>query len=412
MYHFTLPLPPRQELQPEYEQRVVTLEKALHEMQRRIRKRLARLNISPTFKFRVKSFESLYEKLLRRSREDPGAERLLITDILGIRVVCPFMEDLAVVEEEICSAFEVSEIERKGSQLGTMEFGYSSIHVLMPLPDDIRDSFHLDHRHVCEVQLRTILQDAWAEVEHELVYKAELTPLDSQLRRKLAALNANLTLSDIIFQEIRDYQRTMSMRLMQQQSDLWHQLAGDGGGAPPRDDDGHEQAIETGSNTIDGMLIKALYCHNQKDYAEAIRIYTDILAYQPEPAVAAVIHTHRGMARFATNDPHGAIEDFSATILLEGESPRAYHYRAVVYRSIGLRDEALEDFHNSLEKDPYHVDSRIARAYLLREMGDMHGSREDYQVARRLDPDNPAVQTLGKELEEKTEPAGNAVVLE
>ncbi len=397
MYHFTLPLPPRQELQPQYEQRVVTLEKALHEMQRRVRRCLSRIDVSPTLKFRVKSFESLYEKLLRRSRETPDAQRLLITDILGVRVVCPFMEDLAVVEEAICGAFEVSEIERKGSQLGTTEFGYSSVHLLLPLPDDIRDSFHLDQRHICEVQLRTILQDAWAEVEHELVYKAELTPLDSKLRRKLAALNANLTLSDIIFQEIRDYQKTMNSRLMRRRANFWSQLGsitGDEGG----NGDGDTETIETGSDTIDGLLIKALYCHNQKDYESANRIYTDILAYEPEDTVAAIIHTHRGMTRFALNDPHGAIEDFTATVRLDPEATRAYHYRAVVYRSMGRREEALEDFHRCLESDPYHLDSRIARAHLLREMGDLDGAREDYTAARRLSRDDPAVTALGEEL--------------
>lgn len=397
MYHFMLPLPPRQELQPQYEQRVVTLEKALFEMQRRVRRCLSRVDVSPTLKFRIKRFESLYEKLLRRSRENPDATSLPITDILGIRVVCPFMEDLAVVEDAISAAFEVSEVERKGSQLGTTEFGYSSVHLLLPLPDDIRDSFHLDQQHICEVQLRTILQDAWAEVEHELVYKAELTPLDGKLRRKLAALNANLTLSDIIFQEIRDYQRTMSVHLMRRRADLWGQLeniTGEESGGEESDTD----IIETGSETIDGLLLKALHCHNQRDYEEAMRIYTDILAYQPEDVVAAIIHTHRGMARFALNDPHGAIEDFSATIDMDPHATRAYHYRGVVFRSLGERSQAMKDFDRSLESDPFHLDSRLARGALRREAGDIDGAREDYLAAWNMEQENPAVQALGKEL--------------
>jgi putative GTP pyrophosphokinase len=72
----------------------------------------------------------------------------------------------------------------------------------LALPDDLANGLSFLDPPVCEVQVRTILQDAWAEVEHELVYKAEFTPFDEPMKRKLAALNANLTLSDMLFQEI------------------------------------------------------------------------------------------------------------------------------------------------------------------------------------------------------------------
>ena len=75
-----------------------------------------------------------------------------------------------------------------------------------------------------EVQLRTILQEAWAEVEHELVYKAEFTPFDEPMKRKLAALNANLSLSDIIFQEILDYQRRLTSELERRRSAFYGKI--------------------------------------------------------------------------------------------------------------------------------------------------------------------------------------------
>lgn len=405
MNRVTLPLPSRRELQYQYEHQTATLDKVLHELQRRIKLSLESVDVTPALKYRVKSFDSFYEKLLRRSRECSSGEDVLITDLIGVRVVCPFVEDLALVEETLRSAFEVTEIERKGANLGETEFGYSSVHLLISVPDDIRDSFHLDRRWVCEVQLRTILQDAWAEVEHELVYKAELTPLDTRLRRKLAALNANLTLSDIIFQEIRDYQRTMSRKLMQRRATFWSQLGEMTGSRYPtvNGSEAEIETIQTGSDTIDSMLIKALHFHNQKDYNAAIGVYSDILAYQPEPHVAAIIHTHRGMARFALNDNRGALEDFTETIRLSPKTTKAYHYRAVVYRAEQRREQALSDFSRCLEYDPYHIDSRIARAELYREMGEKDAARSDYRMAEKLDPDNPAVHALGKELRETSD---------
>ena len=398
MYRHVLPLRSRRELQDEYDQHVVVLEKVLHELQRRIRRTVEQGDLRPTLKFRIKSFDSFYEKLLRRSRDKSPGDTVAITDLLGIRVVCPFVEDLAGIETGICEAFDVTEVERKGSELATTEFGYSSIHLLTRVPGDISDSFHLPNGWICEVQLRTILQDAWAEVEHELVYKAELTPLDGNLRRKLAALNANLTLSDIIFQEIRDYQRSLQDKLMQRRETFWSQVSGTPDTGPS--DDAESQTFHTGSDTIDGMLIKALQAHNQKDFRGAERMYTDILAYQPAAHVAAVIHSHRGMARFALGSPDEAIEDFSATIRLSPQTTRAYYYRGVVYRHQGRLDTALGDFSRCLEYDPYHIESRIARAKVYRDLKDYESAMADVRAVQDLEPDHPALVTLRKEIDD------------
>ncbi|MFP4212198.1 MAG: (p)ppGpp synthetase [Alkalispirochaeta sp.] len=405
MYHITVPLSPRRDLEAEYEQHAVVLEKALHELHRRFRRVLNNEELSPNIKYRIKSFESLYEKVLRRARELSDGEEIAIADLLGIRVVCPFMEQITEIERRIQGEFDVIEVERKGEDLSAAEFGYSSVHMLVEMPRDICDGFHLRGTYVCEVQIRTILQDAWAEVEHELVYKADMTPLDLRLRRKLAALNANLTLSDIIFQEIRDYQRVMQRKLMQRRDTFWSQL-GDGPLGTSREEenngDGEVETIHTGSDTIDGMLIQALHAHNLKEYGTAIDIYTDILAYQPKDHVAAIIYTHRGMARFALGDARRAIDDFSRTIALSPQTIKAYYYRGVVHRSIEHSEEALTDFSRCLEFDPYHIDSRIARARLYAQLGDDDAAQADCRMALDLEPDHPGVQELCRELNPRT----------
>ena len=134
--------------------------------------------------------------------------------MLGIRVICAFLEDLKTVEEQISKIFKIIEIERKGADRTFSEFGYESIHFLVEIPEEFKtDKDTVPDGLVCEIQVRTILQDAWAEVEHELVYKSEFSPFDLPLRRKLASLNASLSLSDIIFQEIRDYQNKLNKEL-------------------------------------------------------------------------------------------------------------------------------------------------------------------------------------------------------
>ncbi|MDA3949508.1 MAG: tetratricopeptide repeat protein [Spirochaeta sp.] len=401
MFRVTVPLPARRDLEIEYQHHAAVLEKALHELHRRLRVNLTTDAIRPDIKYRIKTFESLYEKVLRRAREQGQQEEIAITDLLGIRVVCPFVEDITEIERVIRAGFDVTEVERKGDSLSAAEFGYSSVHLLVQIPQDIRDGFHLSGRWVCEVQLRTILQDAWAEVEHELVYKAELTPLDTKLKRKLAALNANLTLSDIIFQEIRDYQRSMQSKLMRRRETFWSQLSGvplTQAESDRLETDGDADTIQTGSDTIDGMLIQALHAHNQKEYAVALQLYTDILAYQPADHVSAILYTHRGMAHFALGDTAAAIDDFGATIAISPRTVKAYYYRGVVHESIEHPDQALSDFSRCLEFDPYHIDSRVARARLYWRLGDHDAARADCRMARDLEPDHPGVQSLCRDL--------------
>lgn len=120
-----------------------------------------------------------------------------------------FLEDIEQVESLIRQHFHVIEIEHKSAGKPVNEFSYQSIHLTIELPEEQFNGFIPYSGRTCEIQLRTILQDAWAEVEHELIYKANFTMLNESIKRKLASLNATLTLSDIIFQEIRDYQKAI-----------------------------------------------------------------------------------------------------------------------------------------------------------------------------------------------------------
>jgi putative GTP pyrophosphokinase len=50
------------------------------------------------------------------SRHEQGGDTAAITDLLGLRVICPFLEDLEIIENLIKSGFSVVELERKGSR--------------------------------------------------------------------------------------------------------------------------------------------------------------------------------------------------------------------------------------------------------------------------------------------------------
>jgi putative GTP pyrophosphokinase len=166
----------------------------------------------PTIKCRVKRFDAYFDKLIKMSRHYRESDIPPLTDFLALRIICPFLEDLEIIEDLIKTNFTVIELDRKGLRHSIREFGYDSVHFLIKIDPAARKHALPYMSDVCEVQLRTILQDAWAEVEHELIYKSDITlPIES-IRRKLAAINATLTLSDLIFQEIRDYQKEIRER--------------------------------------------------------------------------------------------------------------------------------------------------------------------------------------------------------
>ena len=173
---------------------------------------------------------------------------------------------------------------------------FISIHV----PADILHMYNVEDDLVCEIQIRTILQDAWAEVEHELIYKAEFTPFDEPLQRKLAALNANLTLSDIIFQEIRDYQRKLHGELIKRRDkfegmieaeDKEHSISNFNNNSKKKGNEKDDYYDISREESIDELLLKALYAHNSSRYSDAIHIYSYILNLDAGADIRAIIYS-------------------------------------------------------------------------------------------------------------------------
>lgn len=399
--------PDRKVLFEQYEKRQTCYEDILYRLSQRIRLELKPLFVQPTIKTRVKGFESFYKKLLRKLKEFDIQEapvfdpfRYAIMDMLGVRIVCPFLENVQLVEKVIRDSFPVVEEERKGADHSFKEFGYESIHFLIRIPEDLLCMYCVDENLVCEIQIRTILQDAWAEVEHELVYKAEFTPFDEPLRRKLAALNANLTLSDIIFQEIRDYQRKLHGELLKRRNSFVGMIEAEDKALPvsnlsnpPKKGNEEDDFYKIyADESIDELLLKALYAHNSTRYKDAIYIYSHILDLDVSPEIQAIIYIHRGMAYFAESQYTSALDDFTKAILLEPENSKAYYYRGVIFRMLKDYPASLKDLNKSLDLNPFSFDPLYSRAQVFFYLEDYPRSHEDCSRALNLEPDSEKAQ--------------------
>ncbi|MCR5762945.1 MAG: (p)ppGpp synthetase, partial [Treponema sp.] len=223
---------------------------------------------------------------------------------------------------------------------------------------------------VCEIQIRTILQDAWAEVEHELIYKSEFNPFDKPLRRKLAAINANLGLADTIFQEIRDYQNKLQAELGYRRDTFYDKadnFTDKALGLSTGTVDENKFAsnnIDIEQCSIDDLVLAALHEHNCGNFEEALKIYTQIINTEPRlpDVMLAVILKHRGMAYFAQNNYKNALLDFHESSVLDQNAFRSMYYEGIVYSVLQDDKKAIDCFKRSLQANQFqsHVYYRKA----------------------------------------------------
>ena len=125
---------------------------------------------------RTKSVDSFAGKVRRRAAAgtpfvDPLAE---ITDQVGVRVITYVASDVAAVAELLADQLTVLDDRDLGLETaGEGRFGYASRHLLVSRdrPAGPGDEVAYDPTRSASVQLRTVLQHAWAEFEHDIRYK-------------------------------------------------------------------------------------------------------------------------------------------------------------------------------------------------------------------------------------------------
>jgi tetratricopeptide (TPR) repeat protein len=311
------------------------------------------------------------------------------------------LEDIENVEKLINANFSVIEKERKGIKRSLRTFGYDSIHLLIDLPPNSVPVRIPYTEKVCEIQLCTILQDAWAEVEHEVIYKANFSLLNEPIKKKLASLNATLTLSDIIFQEIRDYQKEIQQHGERRRESLHKKVIIDQISIldtlerPVQQEKEYKPEIPIKPKSqLERLIFEALNAHSNHKFDEAIRIYSRILSMKSNRQVRSIIYNHRGMAYFVLSEYKRAMNDFSRSIEHNAENFRAFNNRGLVYRMMHQYEPALKDFDRSLEINAYQVEGYYSRALTYFDLHDFAKALEDCEKSLNINPDFIPAQHL------------------
>jgi putative GTP pyrophosphokinase len=166
-----------------------------------LKKRLIEENVEySTVSNRAKSLKSFLGKISRKNYSDPIKD---ITDFAGVRVVYLYQHDLAAIEAIIKKEFSIIERVDKLNEKGTDKFGYGAIHFIVKIGKNSSGARYDSLKNlVCEIQVRTVLQDAWAIIDHHLAYKSE-SDVPSNLQRKLNSLAGLFETADNQFESIR-----------------------------------------------------------------------------------------------------------------------------------------------------------------------------------------------------------------
>lgn len=150
---------------------------------------------------RIKGADSLAGKLeLKGHKYNSLAD---LTDILGLRVITFYIDDVDKVASAVERLFEIdwenSVDKRKIHDIDS--FGYLSLHYICSVPD-------FPYRF--ELQMRTLLQHAWANMDHDTGYKSGVE-IPKRYLRNMSRLAGMLELVDDEFSKIRieltDYRR-------------------------------------------------------------------------------------------------------------------------------------------------------------------------------------------------------------
>ena len=139
-----------------------------------------------SIKYRVKSRERLIEKIIKKSIQDPSEGitvknyRQRIKDLIGVRVLHLFKEDWVDIHDYVFDNWEffvvpkvnykkgdppklLDAYTKKGLALNEHAFGYRSIHYNIKIKPGRQEM-------IAEVQLRTLFEEAWSEIDHHVRY--------------------------------------------------------------------------------------------------------------------------------------------------------------------------------------------------------------------------------------------------
>lgn len=256
---------------------------------------------------RAKSVES-FERKLEKTGVDGNPKYTYplkeITDLAAVRVITHTIDDINDVIKFIDDNFIVIEKRDVGEERAEQgQFGYQSIHYLVQFT---KNRLKLPENEIyedmtCEIQVRTILQHAWAEMEHSIQYKGSEN-IPKSLRRKFLTLAGLLEIADREFSSIQREDKSLRSGVL---SDLQRDLMQD-------KMEGNDSSQAEGES---GLQVRDLLAAGK--FKDAIKIYNSKIEKEPN---SYTLYIGRARALFLSGQTELALKDLDCAESLQPDN--------------------------------------------------------------------------------------------
>ena len=357
-----------------------------------------------------------------------------INDLLGVRVITFIKSDLDKVSEIIENEFDLLKgPDDKSEKLSSREFGYRSIHFIVRL-NERRTKLceyeeYKDLR--AEIQIRTIIENAWDEVEHHWNYKPERkdSPLNKSLKHRLYALMAVLELVDQEFDSIREEFQDEFIK-----DEIWPKAINNFFQNPEIFDDlcdylvdnenykelvqltkeavkindkninawknmslgllnlnKYEELLDASKILINlnptitaGYIGKGYAFSNLKKYTEALTCYNKALEIDPKHTLALI---NKGLTLSDLGKDKVALEWIDKALALKPEYVYALMIKGLVLGKLKKHEIAQQSFDKALEFEPNNTEILLNKGALLADLGKYDEAIQFFDEVLKLEPE-------------------------
>ena len=153
-------------------------------------------------KSRLKTEKSIIDKLNKKGYEVTTKNMIShVHDIIGIRIVCSFLDDVYDIVDIIKSSKQFKIKEEKDYIKNPKSTGYMSYHLIVLVPIYLNETVeHVE----AEIQIRTSAMDFWASIDHKVQYKFP-SEIPEEVKKEMYNCSLDIRKLDEKMQQINEF---------------------------------------------------------------------------------------------------------------------------------------------------------------------------------------------------------------